>query len=59
VPQILAVQLQQVKGIEEYVLARPLVPQPLEHGEALLVADDRLAVDQAGARLEAASMMSG
>ena len=51
-PQVLAVQLQQVKGAEEDVPALTLAPQPLEHGDAVVVAGDRLPVDQARARLE-------
>ena len=34
------------------MLARRLEPQPLEHREPVLIAGDRFAIDQAGARLE-------
>jgi len=51
-PQILAVEFQQVEGEQEHAAIVALVAQPLEHGEAVLVAGDRLDVDQAGARLE-------
>src|SRR5215831_18544042 len=34
------------------MLARRLAPQPLEHREPVLIAGDRLAIDQAGVHLE-------
>ena len=34
------------------MLARRLAPQPLEHREPIVIAGDRLAIDQAGTRLE-------
>ena len=51
-PQILAIQLQEVEGVEEDMLARRLEPQPFEHRQPVLIAGDRLAVDQARADLE-------
>jgi hypothetical protein len=53
-PEVLAVELEEVEGVEED-LGRPLpVPQQGKHGEPVLVAADHLAVDQARARLQGA-----
>jgi hypothetical protein len=46
--QVLAIQLEEVKGVEEDMLARRLAPQPLEHRKPVLIAGDSLAIDQAG-----------
>jgi hypothetical protein len=46
-PQILTVQFEQVEGEQEHAAIVAPLAQPLEHREALLVADDRLTVDQA------------
>src|SRR5215472_6383887 len=51
-PQVFAIQLKEVEGVEEDMLARRLAPQPLEHREPVLIAGDGLAVDQARADLE-------
>ena len=52
-PQVLAIQLEEVEGIiEEDMLARRLAPQLLEHRKPVLIAGDRLAIDQAGTHLE-------
>jgi len=45
-PQVLAIQLQEVEGVEEDMLARRLAPQPFEHREPVLIAGDRLVIDQ-------------
>ena len=44
-----AAGLEEVEGVEEDMLARWLAPQLLEHCKPVLIAGDRLAVDQAGA----------
>ena len=49
-PQVLAVELQQVEGEQEHVRPLGLAAQPLEHREPVVVAGDRLAVDQARAQ---------
>jgi len=56
-----AVQFQQVEGVEGDVPSRWLLAQQLEHGQAVLVAGDRLAVDQAERTLSTftASTISG
>ena len=51
-PQVLAVQFEEVEGVEEDMLAGRLAPQPLEHREPIVIAGDRLAIDQAGTHLE-------
>src|SRR6516165_10321860 len=51
-PQILAIQFEEIEGVEEDMLARRLAPQPFEHREPVLIAGDRLAIDQAGTHLE-------
>src|SRR5262245_32674000 len=51
-PQVLAIQLEEVEGVEEDMLARRLAPKPFEHRESVLIAGHGLAVDQAGTRLE-------
>ena len=49
-PPILAVELEQVEGAEHGVTVVTKGTDQLEHREPAVVADDRLAVDQAGAR---------
>jgi len=51
-PQVLAIQLKEVEGVKKDMLARRLAPQPIEHREPVLIAGDRLAIDQAGTHLE-------
>ena len=51
-PQVLAVELQQVEGVQEDVRACGLFAQSLEHRHAAIIAGDGLAVDQTGARPE-------
>jgi hypothetical protein len=46
-PQVLTIQFEEVKGVEKDMLARRLAPQPFEHREPVLIAGDRLAIDQA------------
>jgi hypothetical protein len=43
--QILPLKLDQVEGAEHRGPAIPLPPDKLEHGETVIVGDDRLAVD--------------
>ncbi len=51
-PQVLAVHFKQVEGAEHGGGVMPVSADQLEHGEATLVADDSLPVDQAGAQRE-------
>src|SRR5262249_5161949 len=39
-PEVFAVQLKEVEGVEEDMLARRLAPQPFEHREPVLIAGD-------------------
>ena len=47
--QVVAVQLDQVEGVEEHGAVVAAVADAIELGDAALVAGDRLAVDDAGA----------
>jgi hypothetical protein len=51
-PQVSAIQREEVEGVEEDMLTRRLAPQPFEHREPVLIAGNRLAIDQAGTHLE-------
>jgi hypothetical protein len=52
-PQVVAVQLDQVEGVEEYALVSALVADQIERGNAVVIAGDSFAVDNAGVRAEA------
>src|SRR5262245_18084429 len=45
-PQVLAIEFQEIEGVEEDMVARRLEPQPLEHRESVLVAGDCFAINQ-------------
>jgi hypothetical protein len=53
VPQVVAVQLDQVEGVEEYTLVSALVTDEIERGNAVVIAGDSLPVDDAGTRAQA------
>src|SRR5215813_14088447 len=44
-PQVVAVQLDEVEGVEEYALVSALVTDEIERGNAVIIAGDRLAID--------------
>jgi hypothetical protein len=48
-PQIVAVQLNQVEGVEEYLVVSAVVPDEIERGNAVVIASDSFAVDDDGA----------
>ena len=48
-PKVTAVQLDQVEGVEEDALVSALVTDEIERSNAVLVAGDSFAVDDAGA----------
>ena len=48
-PQVVAVQLNQIEGIEEYAIVRTVVPNEIERGNAVAIAGERFAIDDAGA----------
>ena len=52
-PQVVAVQLDEVEGVEEYAVASALVTDEIERGHAVVIAGDSFAVDDAGARAQA------
>ena len=49
-PQVVAVQFNEVEGVEEYALVSALVPDEIERGNAVVIAGDNFTVDDAGAR---------
>ena len=51
-PQVVAVQFDEVEGIEKDASVSALVPDEIERGNAVLVASNRLAIDDAGARAQ-------
>jgi hypothetical protein len=51
-PQVCAVQLQQVEGIQEGSVLLPALAELLEDGQASFIAAHRFAIDQAGPHLE-------
>ena len=51
-PHVLAVQLQ-VEGVEEYLVVSAVVPDEIERGNAVVIAGDSFAIDDAGARAQA------
>jgi hypothetical protein len=53
-PQIIAVQLDKVEGIEEDGLVSPVVTDEIERGNAIVIARNRFSIDNAGARAQAA-----
>src|SRR5262245_15493345 len=52
-PQVVAVQLDEVEGVEEYALVRALVSDEIERGNTVVIAGDGFTVDDAGARAQA------
>ena len=51
-PQIVAVQLDEVEGVEEYAVVSAVVTDEIERGNPVVIAGDGFAVDDAGARAE-------
>src|SRR5262249_2067054 len=52
-PQVVAVQLNEVEVVEEYALVSAVVTDEIERGNAVVIAGDSFAVDDAGARAQA------
>src|SRR5262249_49431849 len=52
-PHIVAVQFDQVEGIEEDALVSPVVTDEIERGNAVVIAGNSFAIDDAGARAQA------
>src|SRR5260221_10550456 len=51
-PQIVAVQLDEIEGVEEDALVSALVTNEIERGHAVVIAGDSFAIDDAGARAQ-------
>src|SRR5262249_50851086 len=51
--EIVAVQLDQVEGVEENAFVSAVVTDEIERGNAVVIAGDSFAVDDAGARAQA------
>ena len=60
-PQILAVELDQVEGVEEHQLIVGFAVQAVEHGEAVVSADHAFAIDvkRASAQFAGGCTISG
>ena len=52
-PQVVTVQFDQVEGVEENALVSALVTDEIERGNAVVIAGDSFAVDDARARAQA------
>src|SRR5262249_43088031 len=51
-PEVVAVQFDEVEGVEEYALVSTLVPDEIERGDTVVIAGDSFTVDDAGARAQ-------
>ena len=52
-PKIVAVEFDEVEGVEQYALVSALVTDEIERGNAVVIASDSFAIDDAGARAQA------
>ena len=52
-PQVVAIQFDQVEGVEEYALVSAVVTNEIERGDVVVIAGDSFAIDDAGARAQA------
>ena len=52
-PQVVAVQLDEVEGVQERAVIMAAVANEIERGNAVVIAGDRFAIDDAGARAQA------
>src|SRR6516162_3532847 len=57
-PQIVAVQFDQVEGVEEYALVSTLVANEIERGNTVVIAGDSFAIDDARARAQACQRLN-
>jgi hypothetical protein len=48
-PQVVAVQFDQVEGIQKHAIVSAVVTDEIERGNAVVIAGNRLAIDDAGA----------
>src|SRR5262245_16551054 len=56
-PHVCAVQFDQIEGVEEYAVVSPVMADEIERSNAVVVAGDRFAVDDAGARAQASQRL--
>src|SRR5262249_33742923 len=56
-PQVVAIELDQVEGVEEYAPVGVLVTDELERGHAVVIASPRFAIDDARARAQASQCL--
>jgi hypothetical protein len=52
-PKVVAVQFNEVESVQEYALVSALVADQIERGNAVVIAGDSFAVDNAGERAQA------
>src|SRR5262245_58588178 len=52
-PEIVAVLFDEIECVEEYAFVSALVTDEIERGNAVVIAGDRLAIDDTGARAQA------
>src|SRR6516225_390561 len=52
-PQVVAIQFDEVEGVEEDAVISALVPDEIERGDTVVIAGDSFTVDNAGARAQA------
>ena len=52
-PHVVAIQLDQVRSVEEGTVVMAVVADEIERGNAVVIASDRFTVDNAGARAQA------
>ena len=52
-PQVVAIQLDQVEGVEEGAVVMAVVANEIERGNAVIIAGDSFTVDNTGARAQA------
>jgi len=57
-PQVVAVQLNQVEGVEEDALVSRLMADEIKRGNAVVIAGNSFAVDNAGARAQACQRLN-
>src|SRR5262249_9740789 len=57
-PDIVAVLLDQIEGVEEYAFVSALVPDEIERGNAVVIAGNSFAIDDAGARAQACQRLN-
>ena len=60
-PQVVAVQLDEIEGVEEYALVSAVVPDEIERGHAFVIAGDSFAsiMQERERSRESASTISG